>query len=162
MEEEIVFEAVTKSSHLQAPTSLKFKMTDLQQALLTQKIEFLQLELAEAQQRENNLRSLNDSLMNFLHHSDQPDDSLGEVDRLKEQQAVEIKALKKQHQTSTAVAEQEQQTLRRTLKELELNLKQAQVIAEREKLELLQKVQHLESDKLSLEHALYSLQSDSV
>lgn len=139
-------------------------MVDMQHALLTQKVEFLQLELSEAHQRETNLRSLNDSLMDYLHRSEAPDSgpSLAEVDRLKEQQAAEVKTLKMQLQGALSASEQELQSARRRVKEVELNLKQAQVVGEREKLELLQKLQHLESDKLSLEHSLYSLQNESM
>jgi hypothetical protein len=140
-------------------------MADLQQALLTQKLEFLQLELIEAQRREDSLKALNDSLMDVLNHpSSLPDhcSSGAEIDRLKELHAAEVRTLHKQLQASTGAGEMEVKSLQRKVKELEFNLKQASVVGEREKLELQQKLQHLESDKLTLEHSLYSIQSDAM
>lgn len=46
--------------------------TTLQRALLEQQVEFLQAELREAKRKEDNLKQLNESLIEAMHNEDTP------------------------------------------------------------------------------------------
>ena len=146
-----------------------YKMSsNISEALLKQKIEFLEIELDEFKKKEDSYRRTNDSLLQALGTSDTPSltvtpmqaQTIQELKKTNEQQEKELFELKSRYKDRISTLEKEKQQLILLNKDLEYSLKQQRLSMESEKLEIISQLQKLESDKLSVEHALKSYEQD--
>ncbi|OMJ73293.1 hypothetical protein SteCoe_28043 [Stentor coeruleus] len=136
---------------------------NISEALLKQKIEFMQIELDEFKKKEENFRRTNECLMQALGTNDSTSINSHAHEELKktnEQLEKEIFELKTRYKDKVALLEKEKQELLLSSKELEYSLKQQRLAMETEKLEIVSQLQKLESDKLAAEQALKSYEHD--
>ena len=141
---------------------------NISEALLQQKIEFMQIELEEYKRKEENNRRTNESLMQALGGTENNSlnvliiqiQSLQELKKTNEQQEKELYELKLRYKDKISSLEKEKQELMIINKNFEYSLKQQRLALESEKLEILSQLQKLESDKLSVEQALKSYEHD--
>ena len=141
----------------------------MHEALLQQKIEFLEIELEEYKRREEDLRAQNDSLMNLINNPTQDplkvlttqDQTIEELKKSNEQYSKDLSQIKQNYKDQIAKLEKSNYELALQNKELNLDLRQFQIQTDSEKYELRDQIKKLESDKLSLENSLKSYQHDS-
>lgn len=134
----------------------------MEKALLQQKIEFLEMEIEEARRREENLKKVNNSLMQAL--SNEPtilkDQTMVELQKTNDQNAFELNSLKKKYKEEVTALDKQIQDLFLAKKELQIDLKHQKTANESEKYELLSIIKQLETEKLALEKTLTKQQED--
>jgi hypothetical protein len=125
----------------------------MENALMQQKLEFLEMELEDAKRREENLKRVNNSLMQAINNEPSilKDQTLLELQKANEQYLTELTALKKKHKDQLLGFEKQVQELFLSKKELQIDLKHQKTAAESEKYELLAVIKQLESEKMGLE-----------
>ena len=128
----------------------------MESALVQQKIEFLEMELEEVRRREDNLKKINNSLMQAINNEPTilKDQTFAELQKANEQYLSELGMLKKKHKEQTTSLEKQVQELFLMKKELQIDLKHEKTAAESEKYELLGAIKQLESEKQFLEQSL--------
>ena len=124
--------------------------------MIQQKIEFLEMELEEVRRREDNLKKINNSLMQAINNEPTilKDQTLAELQKANEQYLSELNMLKKRNKEQTTYLEKQVQELFLMKKELQIDLKHQKTAAESEKYELLGALKQLESEKQFLEQSL--------
>ncbi|CAG9316570.1 unnamed protein product [Blepharisma stoltei] len=135
----------------------------IQEALLLQRLEFLQIELDDAKKREQNLKKVNESLLQAMTVNDPnpiKDHTIEELQKSNEQLMKDIQQTKARHKEQINSLEKQNNELSLSVKELQLDLKHQKVIFESEKFDLLSRIQKLEADKLSLEQSSKVNQDD--
>lgn len=125
-------------------------------ALLQQKVEFLEMEVEELRRREENLKKVNNSLMQAINNEPSlfKDQSFSQLQNANEQYLVEICELKKKHKEELLFFDKQLQELFLGKKELQIDLKHQRAAAESEKFEFLAIIKQLESEKFQLEKSL--------
>lgn len=140
---------------------------NVSEALLEQKIEFMQIELDDLKKKEENLKKTNECLMQALGSTDslltvtnKQTASMQDLKRTNEAQARELSELKTTYKDKISSLEKEKQELLMKVNDLEYSLKQQRIAMETEKLEIISQLQKIESDKMSVEQALKSYEND--
>jgi hypothetical protein len=125
----------------------------METALLQQKIEFLEMEVEEIRRREENLKKINNSLMQAINNEPVlfKDHNLNELQKANDQYISEINQMKKKHKEEISTFEKQLQELFLSKKELQIDNKHLKTAAESEKYEFLTIIKQLESEKFQLE-----------
>ena len=136
----------------------------MENALMQQKLEFLEMELEDAKRREENLKRVNNSLMQAINNEPSilKDQTLLELQKANEQYLTELTALKKKHKDQLLGFEKQVQELFLSKKELQIDLKHQKTAAESEKYELLAVIKQLESEKMGLEASFRKKEENRV
>jgi hypothetical protein len=134
----------------------------MENALLQQKVEFLEMELEEVKRREENLKRVNHSLMQAINNEPSilKDQTLSELQKANEQYLNELTSLKKKYKEQLSLLEKQTRELFLSKKELQIDLKHQKTSAESEKYELLGIIKQLESEKLDLEKSFRKKEED--
>lgn len=128
----------------------------METALLHQKNEFLEMELEEVKRREENLKKINNSLMQAINNEPTilKDQTLTELQKANEQYLNELSTVKRKQKEQVATLEKQAQELFLSRKELQIDLKHQKTAAEAEKYELLGTIKQLQAEKQVLEQSL--------
>ena len=129
---------------------------------MLQKVEFLEMELQESKERESKLKKTYDSLLGLLNATSPAfrNHTESELSKVNDTYQRELSDLKRKSKEEKDRLESECRALRKHCTELELDLKQGGVTAEREKLEMRQVISQLEADKSALESTLQAEEAE--
>ena len=142
----------------------------MNESLLKQKIEFLEFELEKVKEKDQNHQKMNESLLQILGQNEESiinvipiqAQTLIELKTSNEMQRKEIQDQKIRYKDELLLLEKEKNQVILENKELGYRIKQQRITFETEKLEIFSQMQRFQAEKLSVEQALKSYESNNA
>lgn len=127
-----------------------------------QKVEFLECELKESRVREENLKKMNEALMNLVKRVDRSplkEETIEELKRVNDQFASELKEVKRRSNAQQDALLSQISDLKKRNDDLKLSLKELQQAKDLAYLQLQETLHRSEAERSALQVSLQSLQS---